>query len=267
MAKQGSVALKTYDNDLADVIAGFGDACRIVPGNSGSPAFNEDGNVAAVVFATGKDGLTDNLNRQARKMGVGGMHENIHLGLFSSYACVSFPSGVNAFPSVRACDPQTRQSLQQSAAKRNDARLAAPIQADEQAGLSALRQFGPRPFEYVLSDQNVKTTSADANSKAQSFTFDVSLGCLKSRDQWPEGSYRLDSTNELMTVEYIVPTYQYGLFLDSFARIETRRVSEAMRKISLSIDLTKVTTVDSVVGVQWSSESFGSTPVVTHWCR
>ena len=258
--RQGSVILADYHYDYSDVVTGFGDRCRLIPGNSGSPAFDSNGMVPAIAFATGRDDLRIEVNKEAKKNGVGGTDAELHVGLFTSFVCLPFPSGVPSPAVPSECAGATRAQLDRAGSDAQRAMVAAPVKADEQSLSTDLRKDGPQPFKYSVREESAQENTQ--NDKRLSYN--IHLDCLRPQGEWQPGSYSMDGG--VMRVSFSVPAYKYGLFLDDFARVTTRRIAADETRFNVQVDISRVTEKDGAVGSVSSTEQNGSTPLRTHWC-
>src|SRR5262249_19540779 len=151
--------------DYANVVSGFGDDCMIERGNSGAPVFNSRGEVVAIVYATGKDGIRDSINEQARRRGIGAMQTDLHVGLFTSFACLTLSIPAAAAPGECQNGDLRSQEFQSLLFK-----------ADSAEATGVLAGEGPRAFKYEVKQ---KRTNERKAMQVTTVTYDVNLICLR----------------------------------------------------------------------------------------
>lgn len=199
-ARQGSIAAPSFVQNFAGVGAFSG--CEIIPGNSGSPAIDRDGNMRALVHATipSKTAIVPQTEKS----------QTFHrMAMLTNIACTDIPKEVG--PNAGTAHPDCLKTLAsddviRAAYGKTDDRNLTPL-AD------TWMKTAPQNFEFDVR------RSDSANSVVHMLT--AQIKCVKDPKQWmaPSMQTRTQSTADTTNLKVTLPSFGFVVNLDDDYRV------------------------------------------------
>jgi hypothetical protein len=258
VTRQMTVMSREYQHDFSNVVFGYGPKCSMVHGNSGSPAFDENGSVAAIFFAF--DEGQETIKNYSQQAGALVPHFNPdwnHNGYFINYACLDLPKELGlAAPAVQCSNLSELE------------RVATQKQMAMQFG-AANSQIDREKAEVLGQQPNVFFHRFDILTNQQSSVtpyalMRFTLQCLLPKEYWPSLSPAPDVSGHTLNVRYFEKAVGLHLTVDEAGVGRFVKQSDQNQQVEIAVDLDKVKASDEVVG----SRTFNGVKSAfrTHWC-
>lgn len=255
VSKQNTILLPQYSTDVSNFVLGLNSACSFEKGNSGAPAINSDGEVAAILFAqdpTAVERIKDFLKSID---GTGDPQVFAHNAYFVNFACLNVAKEVALAPMSGECSGREQKQ------KANEEQELKNSVKDENEEISRVGAEWFKAAPKILRYFPVRNISDDPHRR-RTITMDYQLECLLPKDYW--ALIQPSTSDNRLVVKYTSRLLVYQVQLDSNGRKKEVKITDKSPQITITIDASLVGTSDSVVGtkvVDGVSSSFS-----THWC-